>query len=120
MLLKRMGTTVLMSVALLSAAQAEMYAWNAPGDGRVYSWGTPPNAPPQVQTWTSPDGSASGWSYSTPGYSMWSYPPAAGAPQFYSWSTPYYAPPMYYFYYPMYPYGGMYYYQLPPAPPPQK
>lgn len=115
MLLKQICTTALISMALLPAAHASMYAWSAPGDGKFYSWSSDGKGapPPQFYSWSAPDGNASYWSYSTPGYSMWSYPPAAGAPQFYSWSTPYYNPWMY-FYYPMYPYGGMYYYQLPP------
>lgn len=119
MLLKQICTTALLSMVLLPAAHAGMYAWSAPGDGKMYSWGAPPNGmPPQVQTWSSPDGSASGWSYSTPGYSMWAYPPAAGyVPQVYSWSAPMHYPQGYYFYYPMYPGGGMYFYQAPPVAP---
>jgi hypothetical protein len=112
MLSNKIYTTTLLGVVLLASnVEAEMYAWSAPGDGRVYSWSSetaPP--PPQFYSWRSPDGGASYWNYSTPGYSMWSYPP-----QFYSWSAPIY--PQMYFYYPMYPYGGMYYYQTPPNPP---
>jgi hypothetical protein len=115
MLLKRIGTTALIGMALWSTAHAGMYAWSTAGDGKVHSWSSDGKGapPPQFYSWNAPDGSASYWSYSTPNYSMWSYPP-----QFYTWNAPYnYYPPMY-FYYPMYPYGGMYYYQLPP--PPQK
>lgn len=118
MFFKKICAISLISMAFMPAANAGMYAWSAPGDGKMYSWSSDGRGapPPQFYSWNAPDGSASYWSYSTPGYSMWSYPPTAGAPQFYSWSTPYYAPPAYYFYYPMYPYGGMYYYQTPPAP----
>jgi len=115
MLFKQICATALMSAMLMSSAQAAMYAWNTQGDGRVYSWGSPPDsAAPQVRSWNSPDGNYATWSYSTPGYSMWSYPTAAeNVPQFYNWSAPATYPQGYYFYYPMYPGGGMYFYQAP-------